>query len=105
MDPQTQRAIALTLNGTSTAFVILANCLKNNGALDPEQIEDGKHGILIKPGDTDLLAKKIEFLLDNPDMGKTYAKNAYSRLKSKFTLENMIKSYDELIKETIKEKL
>ena len=41
MDPQTQRAIALTLNGTSTAFVILANCLKNNGALDPEQIEDG----------------------------------------------------------------
>jgi len=71
----------------------------------PEQIQDGKHGILIKSGDPELLAKKIEFLLENPELGKTYAKNAYSRLKTKFTLEKMIKSFDDLIKETIQEKL
>ncbi len=41
MDSQTQQAIALATIGTSTALVILANCLKNNGALDPEQFEDG----------------------------------------------------------------
>ena len=41
MDEQTQRAIALTLNGVLTAFVILTDCLKNNGALEPDQVENG----------------------------------------------------------------
>jgi len=71
----------------------------------PEQIEDGKHGILLKPGDPNILAKKIEFLLENPELGKKYAKNAFARLEEQFSLEKMIRSYDNLIKETINEKI
>ena len=41
MDKPTQRAIALGLNGIETALVILANCLKNNDALGPDQFENG----------------------------------------------------------------
>ncbi len=41
MDEPTHHAIALTLNGVSTAFVILANCLKNNDSLHPDQLENG----------------------------------------------------------------
>ncbi len=41
MDKPTQQAIALTLNGVETALVILVNCLKNNGALRPDQFENG----------------------------------------------------------------
>ena len=69
----------------------------------PEQIQDGKHGILIKPGDSDLLAEKIEYLLDNPDLAKQYAKNGHERLKSEITLQNAVSSYNSLIKETIRD--
>ncbi len=41
MDEETQQAIALTLNGVLTSFVILTDCLKNNGALEPDQVESG----------------------------------------------------------------
>jgi len=70
----------------------------------PEQIENGKHGILIKPEDSDLLADKIDFLLKNPDFAKKYAKNAYHRIKLEMTLERVISSYDSLIKEQLQEK-
>lgn len=40
VDP-TQQAIALRRNGILTAFVILANCVKNNDAFAPIQLEDG----------------------------------------------------------------
>ncbi len=69
----------------------------------PEQIEDGKHGILIKPGDFDLLAEKIKFLLDNSDLAKQYAKNGYERIKSEITLQKAVSSYNSLIKENIRD--
>lgn len=66
-----------------------------------EQIQDGKDGILIKPGDSDLLVQKIEFLLDNSKLAKQYAQNAYSKIKSELTMEKAISIYDKLIKEII----
>ncbi len=69
----------------------------------PEQIEDGKHGILIKPGDSDLLAEKIEFLLKNPDLAKKYAKNGNERIKSEITLQKAVSSYNSLIKQTLRD--
>ncbi len=67
----------------------------------PEQIENNKDGLLIPPGDSDLLAQKIEFLLDNPELAKSYAKNAYHRLNTSFALKNEVDSYDNLIRETL----
>ncbi len=46
MDSQTEQALAATMNCVTTTFVILANCLKNNGALNSEQLEDGLRGTI-----------------------------------------------------------
>jgi len=64
-----------------------------------EQIDDGKHGILIPPGDSNLLADKILFLINNPEESKKYAINAFEKVKKDFTNEKMINSYDILIKQ------
>ena len=50
MDEETQQAIALTTNGVLTAFVILTNCLKNNQALEPDQVENGLRGTINMEG-------------------------------------------------------
>ncbi|MFQ5941337.1 MAG: glycosyltransferase [Nitrososphaerales archaeon] len=63
----------------------------------PEQIQDGVHGILIPPGDPQLLVEKIWYLLSNPEIAKGYARDAYERVKSAFTLENMVDKYERLI--------
>ena len=39
MNKETQQVIALAMNGTATAIVALANCLKNTGALDDGRFE------------------------------------------------------------------
>jgi len=67
----------------------------------PEQIEDNKQGILIPPGNSDLLAQKIEFLLNNPELAQSNAKNAYQKLKKSLSLSQEVNSYDNLIRETI----
>lgn len=71
----------------------------------PEQIEDCKEGILIKPGDPITLAEKINYLIDNPELRKNLATNAHKKVHSKFTLENMIQSYDKLIQEILNKNL
>ena len=71
----------------------------------PEQITDGKQGVLIKPGDSEILAQKIQYLMDNPDFGKRIAKNAFDRITHEMTLENSINSYDLLIKEVLEKNL
>jgi len=70
----------------------------------PEQITNEEHGILIKPSSPDLLAEKIQLLIEKPELAKKYAKNAYNRISTELTLDKAIKSYDDLIKEILKEK-
>jgi len=67
----------------------------------PEQITDGKHGILIEPGDSEVLSEKIQYLMENPDFAGRIAKNALDRITHEMTLENAVKSYDVLIKEIL----
>lgn len=42
-------ALALTANFSATAFTILVNCLKNNGALKPTQFEDALRWTVSQP--------------------------------------------------------
>ena len=39
IEEKTQQAIALVMSGTAVAILILANCLKNTGALDDGRFE------------------------------------------------------------------
>ncbi|MEJ7626501.1 MAG: glycosyltransferase family 4 protein [Ferruginibacter sp.] len=56
-----------------------------------EIMEDKKTALLVKPGDTQQLAEKIIFLLDNPDVAKAMAERAYSEYQDNFTTTRMVK--------------
>ena len=68
----------------------------------PEQIEDMKEGILIEPGNTNLLVEKINFLIKNPRKAQELANNGHKKLCRQLTLEHMTRSYENLIKELIR---
>ncbi len=52
-----------------------------------EIIEDGVSGILVPPGKPIILAEKIEYLLEHPDVRQEIGKNALKRVLDKFNLD------------------
>lgn len=69
-----------------------------------EQIEDKKSGLLVMPGDTKDLEKKILFLIKNPNVARKLGINARKRLEKAFPFQGMIKKYNSLIREVINKK-
>jgi len=61
----------------------------------PEIISNNKEGLLIKPKNSERLAEKIKYLIDNPDIAKKLGENAREKVKQ-FSLERMIKKTEEL---------
>jgi glycosyltransferase involved in cell wall biosynthesis len=55
----------------------------------PDQIEDGRDGLLVEPGDADVLAARIEWLLERRVDGERMADAAYRRAAHEFSLEAM----------------
>jgi glycosyltransferase involved in cell wall biosynthesis len=53
-----------------------------------EGIEDNINGYLIRPFDLDVLASKIEYLLDNPNIALKMGQKGYENFLSKFTFEH-----------------
>jgi len=53
-----------------------------------EIIKDKYNGLLVDPRNTEKLANSIVKLIQNPDISKKYAKNAYNTVENKFTLEH-----------------
>ncbi|MDI6778014.1 MAG: glycosyltransferase family 4 protein [Patescibacteria group bacterium] len=66
----------------------------------PEQIEDGKEGLLIMAGDVKGLENKIMYLLKNKNEAKKLGMNARNKIENEFQFDEMIKRYDKLISET-----
>lgn len=52
----------------------------------PELISDGKNGFLI-PYDSDVLANRLNFLLDNPAIAELFAENGYQKVANQYTWE------------------
>ena len=52
-----------------------------------EGVENSVNGYLIKPFDLNELAKKIEYLLENPDVALGMGQKGYEIFLSKFTIE------------------
>jgi len=67
----------------------------------PEAIEIGKTGFVFEPGNSEELAEKIEYFIDNPVIREQFSKNARSRILEGFTLkdneENLVKVVREVM--------
>jgi len=68
----------------------------NVGAL-PEIIENGKQGILVKPKNSQILAEKIFWLLNNEQKAENMGSQAGQKVKREFYLEKMIRKTRELL--------
>ncbi len=51
----------------------------------PIILDNGKCGLLVRPGSIDDLKEKIEYLLDNTKKGLKFGRNAKKRYKEKYS--------------------
>lgn len=63
-----------------------------------EIIETGKTGLLVTPGDKKVLTSAVIKLLENKNLCKILTENGYRKVKEEFTLDRMIKSYEDVLK-------
>ncbi len=66
------------------------------GAL-PEIIENGREGFLVEPKNSQTLAEKIKWLLENPQEAKVMGIQAKAKLAKEFSFQRMIKETEKLL--------
>jgi len=59
-------------------------------------IRDGFNGFLVPPSDYNALAHKISLLLKNKDLALEMGKNGLSFVRQNFTMEAMLKNFEDL---------
>jgi len=69
---------------------------------NPELILDGKTGFLVPPAEPDKLAEKIIFLLKDEKLSMKMGEEGKKRVKEKFSLETMVKNYEELYSKVLR---
>jgi glycosyltransferase involved in cell wall biosynthesis len=69
----------------------------------PEQVEDMKSGLLVKPKDATGLMSAIKKIMDNADLRSTLGKNAKMKFDTQFTDKIATSHYIELYKQLIEE--
>ena len=66
-----------------------------------ELIDDGKTGLLFKPGDVNSMAEAVKTLVKNPELRSALKKNGYENFLQRFTIEahlsQLIQKYDRLL--------
>lgn len=62
----------------------------------PEMIENEKSGLLVEPADSEALANAIEKMLTHPSLAHECARNAFTAVREKFGIKEMIKKNEEL---------
>lgn len=67
-----------------------------NGGIG-EIIVNGENGYLIGKGDFEMLSNRIEYLYKNSEILETLSYNAYSTVASNFTLNGMIRNFEEIL--------
>ena len=58
---------------------------------NPELIQDNKTGLLTPAKDPQILAKKIQWLINNPELGQKLGNNAKQKARDEFNFERMVK--------------
>ncbi len=67
----------------------------------PELVIDKKTGLLVPPKDIDKLIEAIVFMFKNPERRKEMAENGYRLFKEKFTINKMLKKYEQVYQKVI----
>ncbi len=93
-------SIAL-LEAAAAGKIIIATNVGGNS----EVITNGENGFLIEPKNSQALAEKIEYVLNLPEEEKKRIKdNARKTVEEKFSIEKMVKEYEDLYKDLLKNK-
>ena len=66
-----------------------------------EAVVHGKTGLLVPPGDSPALAEAICAILNNKEMALQFGMAAKKRAEEKFSLENVIRSYENIFDQVI----
>lgn len=72
-----------------------------NVGVVPEQFENGEHGLVVPPEDADRLGKALCELLEKPENGDEYGRNARVRAKDTFSVNNATDRHVEVYRSTI----
>jgi glycosyltransferase involved in cell wall biosynthesis len=67
-----------------------------------DAVEEGVTGFLTPPKDVALLKKRILTLVNNPQLRKDFGQKAQERAKQEFTLDVMLKKYEQVLREVLK---
>lgn len=70
----------------------------------PELIDHGKGGFLCPVGDVDAFAERISHLADSPQQRKEMGEYNRAKVERVFTLERMVREYEELFHEVLERK-
>jgi len=62
-----------------------------------ETVMDDWNGFTVDPGDTDAFVAKIAMLLLNPNLAVSFGLNGRDHVVSRYSLDTMVKAYEELI--------
>lgn len=68
----------------------------------PEIVKDKKTGFLVPPQDANAIADKIEILLKDSKLSGKMGESGVERVKKNFTIDRMVKSYENLYKNIAK---
>ena len=68
---------------------------------NPDLIKDGESGYLFKENDLETMAGRIKHLLNNDEKYEKIKQNAKLRVLNKFTIESVVKNYEEFFQEII----
>jgi glycosyltransferase involved in cell wall biosynthesis len=69
---------------------------------NPELVLEGKTGFLVPPAEPEKLAERIIFLLRNEDLRVKMGDEGRKRVNEKFSLETMLKNYEELYSKVLR---
>ncbi len=70
-----------------------------------EIVVDKKTGFLVPTGDADALVEKLEYLVDHPDIARSFGQEGRERIHQHFSLDRMEKDYLELYEKMLGKKL
>lgn len=67
----------------------------------PDVIDDGKNGLLVEPGDVEMIAKAILTLLDNHDMRICLGASGYMTIVDKYSSRRMARDYERFYQDVV----
>jgi glycosyltransferase involved in cell wall biosynthesis len=67
-----------------------------NGGGTRELVLDGQHGYLVPASDPDIVAARIEQLLDNPELARRMGVEGRRWLETHFSLERLVRDHLEM---------